>query len=139
MTHLKNIIVAAVAILLLGGCRDFPTNNKLDNQWQIMTIEYADGQTAHPAGLYYCFYRDVVQLTTGGVRATGNLRQNGNTLTMAFPYSTASDLTPWGLTVAPGEPADVKNPEYIVEIEQLDRTTLIMLTGQTVRITCRKF
>lgn len=139
MNKMLCFVFAALAIVVGGGCRDFPTNNKLDNQWQITTIEYADGTEARPSGLYYCFYRDVVQLTTGGVRATGNLSQSGSILTMSFPYSTATELVPWGLTVGPDEPVDEKNPVYEVEIEQLDGSSLVMLTSRSIRITCRKF
>ena len=126
--------------LLATGCRDLPTNGKLDNQWQILTIEYPDGHTDNPEGtLYYCFYRDIVQLTHGGVVATANLSQEGSTLTMQFPYSTASQLTPWGLTVADGEPTNVKGPVYTVKIDHLSDRTLQMTTSLGVSITCRRY
>ena len=140
-TLYKIIVLTLIAAtgLLAAGCRDCPTNGKLDNQWQIMTIEYPDGTVQQPQKLYYCFYRDIVQLTTGGVVATANLSQKGSTLTMEFPYSTADELTRWGLTLAPGEPTNVAGPVYTVGIDHLSDRTLRMITSQGVTISCRKF
>ena len=129
----------AVKSLLTTGCNDRPTNGKLDHQWQIMTIEYPDGTVQQPEKLYYCFYREVMQLTSGGVVATAHLTQKGSTLTMEFPYSTADELTRWGLTLAPGEPTNVAGPVYTVEIDHLSDRTLRMVTSQGVTISCRKF
>lgn len=133
------IVLFTATGLLLSGCRDCPTNGKLDNQWQIMKIEYQDGSVKEPSGFYYCFYRDIVQLTTGGVVATANLTEEGSTLTMEFPYNTAAQLTPWGLTVAEGEPTNVNGPVYVVNIDHLSDRTLHMTTSQGVRISCRKY
>ena len=129
----------AVTSLLTTGCNDRPTNGKLDHQWQIMTIEYPDGTVQQPEKLYYCFYREVMQLTSGGVVATAHLTQKGSTLTMEFPYSTADELTRWGLTLAPGAPTNVAGPVYTVEIDHLSDRTLRMVTSQGVTISCRKF
>lgn len=144
MKKMKNILMAALIVALVvlstAACRELPTNGKLDNQWQILTIEYPDNRVENPEGtLYYCFYRDIVQLTRGAVVATANLSQEGSTLTMQFPYSTASQLTPWGLTVADGEPTNAKGPVYTVNIDHLSDRTLQMTTSRGVRITCRRY
>ena len=101
-------LIAATG-LLAAGCRDCPTNGKLDNQWQIMKIEYPDGTVQQPEKLYYCFYRDIVQLTTGGVVATANLTQKGSTLTMEFPTALPTSLlpgdSPWLPESPPTSPA----------------------------------
>ena len=97
-TLYKIIVLTLIAAtgLLAAGCRDCPTNGKLDNQWQIMTIEYPDGTVQQPQKLYYCFYRDIVQLTTGGVVATANLaRVLSNSPALCSPWkSTTSPTAP---------------------------------------------
>lgn len=137
--HIFAVMLILAMTAMATGCGKEPLNNKLDHQWQVMKIEYPDGRVDHPEKLYYCIYREVVELSRGRIVAAGIIRQEGSMLTMTFPYSTAAELEPWGLTVADGEPTDVAGPQFSLDILRLTGSELVMVSSQDVKIHCRQF
>lgn len=132
-------LIAATG-LLAAGCRDCPTNGKLDNQWQIMKIEYPDGTVQQPEKLYYCFYRDIVQLTTAW--SSGHRQPHPERLHPHYGVSLQHCRQAYSLGTHPGSRRAHQRhlyPVYTVEIDHLSDRTLRMVTSQGVTISCRKF
>lgn len=124
-----------LAVVLLGGCVNHPINGDLDGQWQVMNIEKGGEDLGVVGQRYICVQLHVVQLTQGGIFATGNLHytKGGDTIGIDFPEIEAdtSDfvkLSEWGV---------YENP-VTFHIEELTRKRLVMSCGD-VRVTCRKF
>lgn len=92
-------IVAAVFAVVFNSCEKGPTNGNLDNMWQVMTIEnLADGVKTHPEGMYYCIYREVIQLQFQGHKLqTGVLEYKNGILTVDFPMAKPGQLADWGI------------------------------------------
>lgn len=127
------IMIAAVMLMLLtGSCRKAPINGKLDAQWQVTSIEFADGSPSiGKSRLYFNFYLHVVQLT-GASGITGNMVYSDNKIAMDFPNNVTEDklkqLTRYGI---------MRNP-VVFEVLKLDGSTLVMKSDETT-ITCRRF
>ncbi|MCM1021995.1 MAG: lipocalin-like domain-containing protein [Muribaculum sp.] len=99
---LLNIIFLNVVLLLcvsLGSCEKSPLNGELDNMWQVMSIEnVATGEVTKPDQIYYCIYRDVIQLTgVGRGTQTGVLEYKNHVLSVTFPMAKDGDLLPWAI------------------------------------------
>lgn len=127
----------------LSSCRELAQNGDFSGQWQIQTMEYPDGTTVDPEGnRYYCFYRDVAQLTApGGTRITGNLAYNEDAGTFAidFPYDPPTYLKLWGITFPDTTDPNEKGVTARFTINVLTSERLVMTTEAGVVITCRKW
>lgn len=128
-------VIAILTIILgsLSGCRKAPINGDLDGQWQITRIEYPDGTIATPESKYICFSLHVVQLTTPGEPDIhGNMRYEGDTLTLDFPYDNTEErlltLYQWGIA---------SNPTTF-HIVSLTSKNLFVATNH-IKISCKKF
>lgn len=139
------IILAIAAMLTCGlpSCRELAQNGDFSGQWQIMTIEYPDGTTVDPEGTrYYCFYRDVAQLTaTGDTRISGNLAydEDARTFAIEFPYDSPVNLKPWGITFPDTTDPNAKGFTAHFTINVLTSERLVMTTEEGAVITCRKW
>lgn len=135
--------LAVATILPSTSCRELAQNGDFSGQWQVLSMDYPDGTTVDPEGTrYYCFYRDVAQLTSqGALRVTGNLvyDEAGRKFSIEFPYEYAVNLAPWGITLPEG--VDPMTQGYVAHftIQTLTESRLVMTTDQGVVITCRKF
>lgn len=127
----------------ITSCRELAQNGDFSGQWQIQTIEYPDGTTVDPEGTrYYCFYRDVAQLTApGGTRVTGNLAydEDAGKFAIEFPYEKASYLKSWGITFPDLTDPDTKGVTARFTINALTSERLVMTTEAGAVITCRKW
>ena len=87
----KKISLALIYIFWLAcipACQKAPINGDLDGRWQIMEIE-KNGETfeVKESQLYYNFSLHVCMLTYyGGQFTDGNMKYDGQTITMDFPY-----------------------------------------------------
>lgn len=122
--------LAALMLLLPAACRKAPINGDLDAQWQIMSVQYADGTSAAPDGsLYICISLHTLQLRGVGVH-TANMAYDdkAGTISLDFPISKAEDLRPWGFDAT----------QTSAKILRLNRKELVLLTD-IAEITCRRF
>ena len=130
---LKRILpVAAILATGLAACQKSPVNGDLDGQWQVTDVTPPVNHPEFSGRLYYCFSLQVCQLTTGPVYTSGNLRFNGDRLSLDFPFATspeaADSLRWWGIN---------SNPVAFT-IRSLDKDRLVMSDGE-VTVTMRKF
>lgn len=100
--QLYSILLLAVLILAtsMAGCEKGPLNGNLDNMWQVMTIEdFDDGTKIHPEAMYYCIYREEIQLrAVGASLQTGVLTYKDGILTVDFPLAKAGELDLWDIS-----------------------------------------
>lgn len=132
------LIVAIVAGF--SGCRELAQNGNLSGQWQITSIDFADGTTVDPEGkYYYCFYRNVCQLTnTNTTRITANMAydEKDATITLEFPRDNLSTLSGWGLSEADIDP---ETSTIRISVNTLSSSRLVMTTPAGTTISCRKY
>lgn len=130
---MKPIIItffAAVMLLVAASCRKAPINGDLDAQWQVMSVNYADGTTTDPDGsLYICISLHTLQLRGKGLY-TANMAYDSEAgvITLDFPLAKDADLRPWGFS----------STRTSAQIIKLDRKQLILLTD-CAEIICRRF
>lgn len=137
----KTLFIILVLLLAAAStsCRKLALNGDFSGQWQILKIEYADGTVVDPEGqYYYCFYRDVAQLTRTGaaLNYTANLAYHEDSFTLQFPYASSEPLGPWGLATDPISPLGFS---ITLTINELTSSRLVMTTPSGTIITCRKF
>ena len=123
------------------GCRELDHNGDLEGQWQIMSIEWAGGSVTDPHGeYYYCFYRDICQLTNiYTTRITANMayEKSARIISLQFPYDDPAGFSRWGLT---GADAIDSDPTTVrLTINALTSSRLIMTTSSGTVITLRKW
>ena len=123
------VIAAAMFAVVFNSCEKGPTNGNLDNMWQVMTIENLDdGTKTHPEGMYYCIYRELIQLQYPGHKLqTGMLEYKDGILSVDFPLVKPGDLAKWGI---PGT-----TERFEVHLGSSHMT----LRSQTVLLELRKF
>lgn len=120
--------------ILLAGCQKDSINGNLDGRWQILEIENG-GKVSQVKDeqLYYSFYLHVCELSFyGGSFTQGNLKYDGRTVWMQFPYIQTTNgkekLKEYGIFSNPVE----------FTVEYLDRNVMI-LKDKDVIINLRKF
>lgn len=122
-------ILLSIILLFAGGCRKAPINGDLDGQWQVMTIENADGSTVTPDNVFYCFNLHVAELTSGKGTVFANMTYSHPDITLDFPYvKSPAGLATWGLGSNPA----------VIKVISLSSKKLVMQSGETT-VTCRKF
>lgn len=130
-------------LISASGCRELAQNGDFSGQWQIVTIEYPDGNAVNPEGTrYYCIYRDVAQLTgPNDIRITGNLAydESARSFSIEFPYEEAQYLAPWGIEFPASVAPDTKGTIVKYTINVLTSERLVMTTEFGAVITCRKW
>lgn len=128
--------LAIMAVLLTcAGCQKSPINGYLDGQWQVMEVTPEPTEQIITERLYMGFYLHVCQLYyyNGGGWMAGNMKYEGKTLSLDFPYATDNPdaeamLRQYGIN---------KNP-VVFNIETLTKDRLVIRDGETV-VTLRKF
>lgn len=130
---MKRIINIIALIITLGAgvtaCVNGSKNHDLDGQWQIMTIEFADGTSESPARMYYCIYLHTVNVTSPVLDPqTANMTYSGDDLILSFPYYEEGMLLPWGMDSA----------ETHFKVRYLTPSKLI-IESDYATITMRKF
>lgn len=140
---MKKIILQLVIMMMaiaMQSCRELAQDGDLSGQWQITSIDYADGTSTDPQGkYYYCFYRDVAQLTSiYTTRITANMiyDRDAATITLHFPYDEVATLSSWGIT-SPDAPTP--DATVMLTINHLTSSRLIMTTPTGATISCRKY
>ncbi len=96
----KIIVLLMTALLAVAAvsCRKRSINGDLDGMWQVMSIEYKEGRTVNPEGIYYCLFLHTFNLRkTGGYSIAGNMIYEGDELKLEAPYATPEQLEPWGI------------------------------------------
>lgn len=135
--NIKSATLSMLSALLMltvsFSCQKAPINGDLDGQWQVMSVTPEPTQKPITENLYYCFYLHVCQLTYyDGIFASGNIKFDGETLYLDFPYAfnEGNDiiLRQYGID---------ENP-ITFTVENLDKKSLILRHGDTV-VTMRKF
>lgn len=132
----NKIFFVFLTILIVSAaqsCNKAPINGKLDGQWQIMSIETADGVMKPEGQYYYCFNLHIAQLNSVGHGVhTANMIYEGSEIHLDFPYSrdenSLKSLSAWGVD---------SNP-VTLKVIRLTSSQLVMETATTV-ITCRRF
>ena len=147
-TRLFNFLLIILAIVAPAtSCRELAQNGDLSGQWQIRSIDHPDGTSTDPDGYnYYCFYRNVAQLTntnTTCVSANMVYNEKASTITLQFPYEKIENLKAWGITqpgsaLNPEEPANDPSTVTLV-INHLSASRLVMTAPGGNVITCRKY
>lgn len=130
-----------IAALSTTSCRKLALHGDFSGQWQILTIDYPDGTHEEPQGeYYYCFYRDVAQLTNiSGIRIVANLAYNDDAFVLQFPYERAGRLAPWGITCPDTVDPGMLGYSAGFTIDKLTSKRMVMTTDMGVTITCRKY
>ena len=121
------------ASLLFTGCEKDYINGDLDGLWEIQEITIDKESVPLEKRLFWSFSFHVVQLSEyGEVVSKGNLRFDGSTLSMNFPFDTtqegAATISEWGV---------YENP-VVYTVDRLDSSTLIMTAGE-VTLHLKKF
>ena len=129
-------IIGSILFILIScfGCQKEPINGYLDGRWQIMEFE-DNGVTENKKDLqlYYNFNLHVCSLSTYGAYFTdGNMRYDGKTLWLDFPYASSpvaiQKLSEYGI---------YSNPVTFT-VESITKEKLILKEGDLL-ITLRKF
>lgn len=133
MKHIQSRIYIFILLAMLSitsqSCRVTSNHGDLDAQWQVMSIELADGTTRQPDRLYYAFFRSVVNLRGAGLpMQAGNVSFDGDKLMLSMPYSTTDDLLPWGMNAT----------ETTFQVRQLTKRKMTLVSDYAV-IEFRKF
>lgn len=147
-TRLFNLFLIILAtVASMTSCRELAQNGDLSGQWQILSIDHTDGTATDPEGkAYYCFYRNVAQLTnTNTTRVTANMvyDEKARTITLQFPYNSPAQLNQWGITQAgsaldpDAEPTDPTAVTILINHLSASRLVMTLPGGNTV--TCRKY
>lgn len=131
--NILGILLAAVMSLTVFSCNKAPINGKLDGQWQVMSIENADGTVSTPDRHYYCFNLHIAQLTSVGAGGySANMVYDDSVIALDFPYNKSEQqikaLAAWGIDANPVN----------LKVVTLTSKKLVMQTATTT-ITCRKF
>lgn len=121
----------AALIILCTCCRKGGINDELDGQWRIISIQtLPDGTITEPQDRFICLYLHTVNLTTGPVKATGNMTYSGDKLTFEFPYEKGNplSLSEWG----------IYDWTTTFTVEHLSSSNLILRSDSAI-ITLKKF
>ncbi|MDE6753108.1 MAG: lipocalin-like domain-containing protein [Muribaculaceae bacterium] len=139
----QNVFPKWVALLIFfpllsffaPGCQKAPMNGDLDGMWNIVKVTPEPAEEIITQKLYISFYMHVCQLSypTGGGWMTGNMRYEGNTLSLDFPYAIGNEtaevmLRQYGIN---------SNPATFT-IESLSKEKMVIRDGETV-VELRKF
>lgn len=131
-------LAAFIALIVSAcACRDLPKIGDLAGQWQVTRIEYTNGTTVENPLRYYCFYREVANLTGAG-SLTAEIIYNNPELTLVFPDTPPEKLTSWGIPVADTETSAEGTTRVNFHIARLTSSALV-LTLPSVTITLRKY
>lgn len=140
---MKKIILLCLIIAALGStsCRKLALHGDFSGQWQILTIDYPDGTHVEPQGeYYYCFYRDVAQLTDlNNTRIVANMTYTDDEFVLQFPYEIVERLAPWGIICPDTVDPETKGYSATFTIDRLTSKRLVMTTDMGVTIACRKY
>ncbi|MCH5224943.1 MAG: lipocalin-like domain-containing protein [Muribaculaceae bacterium] len=85
-----------VVPILFSGCQKAPINGDLDGQWEVMEVTPPPVEIVIDQRLFYNFNLHTCDLTYYGALFTqGNMRYDGETLWLEFPFSSHEnfDLT----------------------------------------------
>lgn len=145
MISRRILSAAAVAAILLTSalahsCRVVPDNDKLDAQWQLLTItDDAGNETTPDPRTYFNFYRSVAQISQyGGNRITANLAL-GDSLSLQFPYADAAQLRRFYLPVPAEIAAETKGLTVKFYVNQLSEDKLVMTAANYDVYTFRRY
>ncbi len=128
-------IIFAVSLISICACRKLPQIGDLAGQWRIESIDYPDGSKTGRNGYYYCFYRDLAQLSGKIVAMMDYERPE---ITLEFKKTNPEKLKSWGITVS-AEDVDTMHWYQHYHIDRLKGSSLIMTTPQGSTITLSKF
>lgn len=127
-------LLAGISLLIIpSSCQKSPINGDLDGQWQVMDVTPEPEFKPIKERIYYCFGLHVCQLTYyGNGFMSGNMKYNGSTIYIDFPYAIDSmsnvKLKQYGIN---------ENPVTFT-VEHLDKKSLIIKNGNTT-VTMRRF
>jgi len=124
------------------SCRKVSHNGDLDGQWQMMSIEAADGSVRTVSGIYYNFMLHTAQLRSNksSTPRTANLTYDKNkSLLLEFPMNTADDFDNYGLSSADFSDADEKGVRIKFIVSHITSHDLILTTPTATILTFRKF
>ena len=147
-SRLIYLILSLVALMAAPSCRELAQDGDLAGQWQILTVEHPDGSVTNPeVHYYYCFYRDVAQLTnTNTTRITASMvyDEDQRFMSLTFPYEPIAYLAPWGISqtgsaFAPDATPDPESKTVTFKISYLSSKKLVMTAPGGNVITCRKY
>lgn len=126
---------------VVHSCADTPINGELDAQWQVLRIQYVDGDEVVPTSpnRYISFYRYTIQFAPGSIfNHTGNMvyDESASTISVEIPAWT-SDFNEWGLDV----PENPYERPYVTSfnVEHLSAKNLTLVTPEGTVITLRKY
>ncbi len=137
MKSIKIVALVVVALLLstLAGCRKHYINGDLDGQWQILTIEYKSDGTVNNVKanqVYFCFNLHTVnlrQVKNSPEKVAGNMKYDKKTINLEFPLvGNPDELEAWGMNAA----------STSFTVISLSHEKLVMESDYAV-ISCRKF
>lgn len=101
------VVVMFTLLLAAGSCSKDNINGALDGQWQIKEISDGNSTFELTEKRYISFQLHVCQLRVWGkVFANGNLKYNGKTIKIDFPYVEGEEnerLKEWGIFANPAE------------------------------------
>lgn len=139
--HIFPALIAVLAgIFLIVSCSKDNKMGALRGQWQILTIEYPDGNTISPESpcLYISFDQNLLQLTSSddlegfNPRYIGQVTGETPDLTFSFPAYTGQDklsvISRWGIESDP----------VAVSVEEIKGGSMTLKVGQNI-LTLRKF
>lgn len=136
---MKQILLFLLLLLGISSCDKAPINGKLDGRWQLMTIEYTDGEVEECYRIYYSIQLHLVEISDkGGNGGThiGRFSYKDDEVTMSeFRHrgdeeilSNLNELKPFGLNL----------PSNHLKVERATSEQLI-LKSDYARLTFRKF
>ncbi|WP_455672485.1 lipocalin-like domain-containing protein [Phocaeicola sp.] len=138
MKAIKQILVCICLLLAVCGCDKKPINGKMDGRWQLMTIEYGDGNVEECYRIYYSIQLYQVEISNKGSNGKtfmGHFSYTDEVVMGEFRYlgneevqANEQDLKPFGLN----------EPVTHFQIEKLSRKKMI-LKSDYARLSFRKF
>ncbi|MDE5886378.1 MAG: lipocalin-like domain-containing protein [Muribaculaceae bacterium] len=134
----KTISISLLLISLLvnlNGCQKSPINGDLDGHWQVMKVTPTPAEEIITTRMYMGFYLHVCQLyyVDGGGWNTGNMRYEGNKLTLDFPYAIDNETA-----AAMMRQYGINSNPVTFTIETLTKDKMVLRDGETV-VELRKY
>lgn len=129
------ISIAFLLTVIFGGCQKAPINGDLDGYWQVMKVTPEPTEEIITTRMYMSIYMHTVQLNyvTGGGWNVGNIKYEGKTLSMDFPYAVDNEVA---LTMM--RQYGINSNPVVFTIEKLTKDKLVLRDGDTV-VELRKF
>lgn len=123
----KGWMLLFVILLCATSCDDKFGYTHLDGMWQMVRIEYADGEIETPKDTYFSFQMSIIEMKGHGT-FSGSFRYEDGLMPIDMGAASGDQLKPFG----------VNDPQQVFIVEKLNSDKLI-LRSDYARLELRKY